>query len=878
MSILGFSLTILLNGGVIKEDFLINRDLPYTCSKSGGHAFALKDGWYVVWGDTRNAIGTRWDIYGQALTTDLEPVGPNTVVPSDPSHFGSIAATASDSAGNAIILWMQSSEDGMEYWLRRVSPSGELLREDTLLFTGAAVQKTLSLHASLAMNAKGEYVIAWPEQSFIGVIAFNADGSQKWPGKVVVEDATCIQPQVAMADNGSVIVAWSGDWTIQPPLPERAKVFARCYKPDGEPRSDVIEVANFASDDPIKHPTAGNVAVDCDHAGIFIVSWILQDSYSSVRYALYSRRFDWDGSTHEPAQKIYDIPANEAGSFIQGPKLVVGWDGSFTVAWSDDRTGQYRTYLQNFFADGTLRSSEMTLSEPRSEDCIITSLVRREDQWFAAYKTDQRWKILGRRGNVYGGLMDSEVLINDDLSSGSQTTPQVLADDSGNFVTLWTEDVDYDIQVAYGRRFSKTGEPISDTFRIVDSLGKNPLRFDTPASMDRRSGEFVLSWERANPQEIIAQRYNKYGQKKGGEIHVANYTGDVSTTSISMNRKGSFAVAWINSPPKQLYVKRFDKNNVEVDTGIIVVGTPDEMSPIIAVKPAIALKDDGSFIVVWKDGRDAISGGKIYAQRFNIQGKPWAAEFMVFDSVQSCTDPIVAADKDGNFCISWLNQEELAANFVKFYDRYGNELTDTIRTGIYNPNGILRNQSGSGVCALPNGSFVFFGTDCADPLTPTDVSAVYYKPDGAPYSEKITMNQPDFFINNYQMSYHNSVAAGGDRIIFVWQDNRRHLGWDVYGKILDLEMPGIEEPPSPSPLPLSFDVISTVGPTFTLRYSDWPQGFRALVFDASGRRVDEIKTASSSGTIAWGKDYGPGVYFILPCDGKLSVHKTVLVK
>jgi len=41
-----------------------------------------------------------------------------------------------------------------------------------------------------------------------------------------------------------------------------------------------------------------------------------------------------------------------------------------------------------------------------------------------------------------------------------------------------------------------------------------------------------------------------------------------------------------------------------------------------------------------------------------------------------------------------------------------------------------------------------------------------------------------------------------------------------------------------------------------------PQGFHAQVFDATGSKVDELHAPLTSGTISWGRGFGPGVYFI----------------
>lgn len=853
MSAVFLTLSILLNSGVIKEDFLVNPDLPYTCGKGGASATALKDGWYVTWQDGRNAAG-RSDIFGQALTSSLVPLGANTMVPYDPAHYGDTVLTASDSAGNAIVLWKKTSGDAVNYWLRRVSPTGELLREDTLLFNLPRILKVLDVHATVAMNAKGEYAIAWPEKYTVNLAVFNADGSMKSGIDTVIFDSTCIQPQVAIADNGAVIVAWSGDWTMNSPA--RNKVFARCYRPSGQPRGDVFEVASFENN-PDYPPTAGNVAVGCDHAGLFIVTWILQDGFSSIKYALYYRRFGWDGTSNEPAERIYDIPANEAveGSFILGPRIAVGWDASFSVAWSDQRSGPYRTYLMNFYADGTPRGSEMILSEQRPEDCEIQSLARHDDQWFAVYtvKGTGTNGIRGRRGNVYGSLMGSEVLVNDDVCSASETMSQVMADDSGNSVVLWN---------GYGRRFSKTGTPLGDAFTIADSSGTNPFTFygGVYGSMNPRNGEFVLACGQTSPaRQFKIQRYSKEGVKQGTEIEIGTFRLYGARSSVSMNRKGSFAVVWTDTLGSRVRVRRYDKNNQPIDANPVEIGTEGSAKAYVALRPAVFLKDDGGFIVAWGDAR-----GGIWTQVYKSSAAPIGGEVQVTDV--DINQLALASDASGNFCVAWEND---TSSRIRFYDAQGSPRADARNTG-FAPADVSETLQGISVAALPGEGFVFYATD-TDPLTGNkNVSTIYYHSDGTPWSDKQVINQPDAFSYSFQVANFNSAAAAGDRMVYAWQDNRRHLGWDIYAKVMDLDIQGVDETsgtPSPITLSTSLNRVS---------YCVAMDGEALLdIFSVDGRRVERL-VVSGSGT--WDPGLLPsGVYFARLVQGTLAVTGKVLV-
>jgi len=72
-----------------------------------------------------------------------------------------------------------------------------------------------------------------------------------------------------------------------------------------------------------------------------------------------------------------------------------------------------------------------------------------------------------------------------------------------------------------------------------------------------------------------------------------------------------------------------------------------------------------------------------------------------------------------------------------------------------------------------------------------------------------------------------------------------------------------EEPPVTPVTHLSnWQITASIGRQITLRYTDHPQGFHAQIFNALGRKVDEVHSASPSGTIIWGEGRSRGVYFI----------------
>ncbi len=91
------------------------------------------------------------------------------------------------------------------------------------------------------------------------------------------------------------------------------------------------------------------------------------------------------------------------------------------------------------------------------------------------------------------------------------------------------------------------------------------------------------------------------------------------------------------------------------------------------------------------------------------------------------------------------------------------------------------------------------------------------------------------------------------------------------------KLSGIAEP-VPVTHHSNWEVVNSVGSRITLRYVDYPQGFTAFIFDATGRKVDEVHSSLTSGCITWGEGCGAGVYFIVAESDIASTQKVLLIR
>lgn len=109
---------------------------------------------------------------------------------------------------------------------------------------------------------------------------------------------------------------------------------------------------------------------------------------------------------------------------------------------------------------------------------------------------------------------------------------------------------------------------------------------------------------------------------------------------------------------------------------------------------------------------------------------------------------------------------------------------------------------------------------------------------------------------------------GRDEILVTGNFRTSVLSW---GEV------GVQEPSVIKPTP-QWSILSPVGKTVTIRYANFPGGFHVSIFDASGRKVEEVRSCGSQGTFTWGLKHPPGVYFIVSGRNEATSRKVVLVR
>jgi hypothetical protein len=126
--------------------------------------------------------------------------------------------------------------------------------------------------------------------------------------------------------------------------------------------------------------------------------------------------------------------------------------------------------------------------------------------------------------------------------------------------------------------------------------------------------------------------------------------------AVAMRDDGSFIVVWRSPYPTGIFGRRFDAMGVRQALEFRI----DSATTVAAWSPALAMHSDGSFVVAWESrSYDPSPTHDIVARRFDADGSPKAAEFRVnsYTNGQQ-TFPAIAMDGAGAFVVIWSSENQ----------------------------------------------------------------------------------------------------------------------------------------------------------------------------------------------------------------------------
>jgi len=198
-----------------------------------------------------------------------------------------------------------------------------------------------------------------------------------------------------------------------------------------------------------------------------------------------------------------------------------------------------------------------------------------------------------------------------------------------------------------------------------------------PVSSADEEGTQVLVWV-STPQDnglpgLFARRLNIQGMPREDEFQVNSYWAPHDHPAVAMGRLGNFVVVsenyWIEGPVSSAVTARvFDLMGLPLGPEFVV----NQYTAEFQGAPGVGMDTQSRFVVVWQSWGQDGDGFGIFARQFSAQGDPLGPEFQVNSYAQGDqTLPAVAMAEEGDFIVVWTSQGQDGDQTGVFAQRFG---------------------------------------------------------------------------------------------------------------------------------------------------------------------------------------------------------------
>lgn len=776
------------------QAFLVNDDQVGDCFQNKPPEIAMNSqgAYVIVWRDERNGD---FDMFLQRYDSSGQPIGSNVRV-NDDNYLDNPGWTdhtdphvAMNDSGRVIVTWADRRAGYFDIWAQLFDQNGNKIGNNFMV-NDEGSPNTYNDHPVAAIGPAGNFVIAWNDnrESDDDVFAqrFDATGNPLGANVKVNTDGETeygqYPPGIGIADNGDFVITWADNRRSG-----EADVYYQRYSSSG-----VALGANMLANDTSLAIPEKRSTLAMNGNGNFVIVW---DDYSSFNPSdpdVMAQRFSPTGAKIGTSFKVNDDATTEAQ---QGVDVAINDNGHFIISWIDNRIDNFfgdiyaQRYDQNGIAIGSNFLGDDFGGSGMQEyaRCAISNAGGFVLTWSNS-KTNT--DILAINYDNQGQVSGASYTVNDDIGSGKQIVPATAMNENGDFVIVWEDYRDDYRGEVYLQRYDNAAHQLGANVKVNTDNGYYNYTL-SPAVAMNNTGQFIVAWtdrRSTNCPELYVQRYDQFGLAidTNQSVEDGNCTYQ-EYPAIALADDGSFVVAWYDDRDQSdIYARMFSPSGTAIGSSWKV---NDDAVQKNQYAPAIAMDSSNNFVIVWQDERSY--GKEIYAQRYSSNGTAIGPNFKVSTRNNtykySCD---VAMDKAGNFAIVWIDEPLNELNpsvMLQYFENNGTALDSNI---IINQNTDTSAREFPSITFDPEGSrFLISWTDYRNALNP-DMYGLIFKP-GFQLDTNFRISDQDAFENNFQVTETRSLACNHHLIIATWQDNLRHKQWDVYGKLMDWSMQSV---------------------------------------------------------------------------------------
>jgi hypothetical protein len=396
---------------------------------------------------------------------------------------------------------------------------------------------------------------------------------------------------------------------------------------------------------------------------------------------------------------------------------------------------------------------------------------------FVAVWEDERdgdMDIFAQEMNFYGAPAGNNFEVSAESFPKNQLLPCVATIEDTAFVVIWVDEEDFDI---YGRRFGADLLPRGDVFQVNDA----GIPSTAPSLCCGPDGGFVVAWvDTRSGNNIYAKRFSASASPLEASFKVNEDSGTMLhlSPSVSIGRSGSFVIGWedYRDTTSHIYAQRYGSAGNKLGVNIKV--NSDSLKED-QYTPRVSLGKNDRFMVSWVDLRSGIQN--IFARLFSSDGTPETPVFKVDTTTTSYPreNPWVGSDTTGRYMIAWTDYTpSFPTIYTQRFDSLGQAIESRLRVSDPEATGERHNPA---LSTNPAGAFVVCWMDKRN--LNYDIYAQTVRSDGFPQQEE------DFPINDdssgaNQMSPRIKTKSDGGFMV-VWEDFRNSNS-DIYLKRFDL--------------------------------------------------------------------------------------------
>lgn len=311
-----------------------------------------------------------------------------------------------------------------------------------------------------------------------------------------------------------------------------------------------------------------------------------------------------------------------------------------------------------------------------------------------------------------------------------------------------------------------------------------------PAIAADDKGNFILAWMKtakvgeSSRNDIYAQIFDSSGVPRGGEFRLSSDAAAPGNSSpaVALDDDGRFVVAWLSgsnsfvSLPTNVYASYFDGTGGAVNTTL--VNTYTVANDVRHV--SVALRAGGGFVVSYVGDYLTPPGtrGHVFARLFNTPGAP-PTEFMVDVPSEQKQETVAVMNDAGDFVVVWIELEESGRSmgvYARRYDAAGAPKGAGFRVNTHRGNG-QRNVSAAMDAA---GGFVVAWASWMQDGSDFGVYAQRFDASGARAGDEFRVNA---FTGDDQREPSVAVGVGGDFVV-AWS-NTMPDGSEVFARRYD---------------------------------------------------------------------------------------------